>query len=52
MVYSVAEKRPFITVKSASTLDGFIAAADGTSKWITGAQARADGHLIENAQTP
>ena len=43
---SVAEKRPFITVKSASTLDGFIAAADGTSKWITGSQARADGHLI------
>ena len=43
---SVAEKRPFITVKSASTLDGFTAAADGTTKWITGSQARADGHLI------
>lgn len=36
--------RPFITVKWASTLDGRAAAADGTSKWITGAAARAHVH--------
>ena len=32
--------RPMVTLKMAMTLDGFIAAADGTSKWITGEDAR------------
>ena len=45
---AAAERRPFITAKSASTLDGFIAAADGTSKWITGPAARIDGHLVRH----
>ena len=36
--------RPFVTVKWASSLDGRAAAADGTSQWITGSQARADVH--------
>lgn len=36
--------RPLITVKWASTLDGRVAAADGSSRWITGALARADVH--------
>ena len=35
---------PFVTVKWASSLDGRAAAADGTSRWITGASARADVH--------
>ncbi|KHK99512.1 DeoR faimly transcriptional regulator [Microbacterium mangrovi] len=34
--------RPYVTVKWAQSLDGRAAAADGTSKWITGAEARAD----------
>jgi diaminohydroxyphosphoribosylaminopyrimidine deaminase/5-amino-6-(5-phosphoribosylamino)uracil reductase len=34
--------RPRITWKIASTLDGKVAAADGSSKWITGELARTD----------
>ena len=34
--------RPFVIVKSASSLDGKTAAADGTSRWITSEEARAD----------
>jgi len=38
--------RPLVTLKLATTLDGQIAAADRTSKWITGAAAREDTHQI------
>ena len=37
---------PFILWKCAASLDGRIAAADGSSKWITSAEARADGHRL------
>jgi diaminohydroxyphosphoribosylaminopyrimidine deaminase/5-amino-6-(5-phosphoribosylamino)uracil reductase len=37
--------RPHITLKLAVSLDGAIARADGTSKWITGDRARAAAHL-------
>lgn len=37
---SVRHNRPSVTLKFASTLDGFTAATDGTSKWITGDTAR------------
>lgn len=36
--------RPWVTWKTATTLDGRVAAADGTSRWITSAAARADVH--------
>ncbi|MFT4147454.1 MAG: bifunctional diaminohydroxyphosphoribosylaminopyrimidine deaminase/5-amino-6-(5-phosphoribosylamino)uracil reductase RibD [Micrococcaceae bacterium] len=38
------EKRPFVTVKFAQTLDGKIAAIDASSQWITGEEARKDTH--------
>ncbi len=37
--------RPHITLKLAMSLDGSIALADGTSRWITGERARAHAHL-------
>jgi len=36
--------RPHVTLKLAMSLDGCIALADGTSRWITGPQARAHVH--------
>jgi diaminohydroxyphosphoribosylaminopyrimidine deaminase/5-amino-6-(5-phosphoribosylamino)uracil reductase len=38
--------RPWVILKLAATLDGRIAAPDGDSSWITGAEARADGHRL------
>ncbi|MBK8469448.1 MAG: bifunctional diaminohydroxyphosphoribosylaminopyrimidine deaminase/5-amino-6-(5-phosphoribosylamino)uracil reductase RibD [Actinomycetales bacterium] len=38
--------RPWVVAKSASTLDGRVAAVDGTSRWITGEAARADVHAL------
>ena len=35
---------PWVRVKSAKSLDGYIALKSGESKWITGAEARKDGH--------
>ena len=43
---AVRERRPFVTWKYAASLDGRVAAADGTSRWITGAEARADVHRL------
>ena len=36
--------RPWVRMKIAATLDGRTALADGRSQWITGAEARKDGH--------
>ncbi len=36
--------RPFVTLKMAQTVDGYIAAADGDSQWITGKLARKKVH--------
>lgn len=36
--------RPFVTLKIAQTLDGYIAAPDGNSEWISGPKSRAMVH--------
>jgi diaminohydroxyphosphoribosylaminopyrimidine deaminase/5-amino-6-(5-phosphoribosylamino)uracil reductase len=38
--------RPRVTLKAAASLDGKVAAADGTSQWITGPEARGDAHRL------
>jgi diaminohydroxyphosphoribosylaminopyrimidine deaminase/5-amino-6-(5-phosphoribosylamino)uracil reductase len=38
--------RSFTVVKTAMSLDGRIAARDGSSQWITGAASRADAHRL------
>lgn len=38
--------RPFVTWKLAASLDGRVAAADGSSRWITSEEARADAHRL------
>jgi diaminohydroxyphosphoribosylaminopyrimidine deaminase / 5-amino-6-(5-phosphoribosylamino)uracil reductase len=45
----VAAGLPFVTLKMAATLDGRVAARDGSSRWITGEQARADVHRLRAA---
>jgi diaminohydroxyphosphoribosylaminopyrimidine deaminase / 5-amino-6-(5-phosphoribosylamino)uracil reductase len=40
---------PFVTVKMAASLDGKTAARDGSSRWITGEEARLDVHRLRAA---
>ncbi len=38
--------RPWVVLKLAATMDGRIAAPDGTARWLTGEAARADAHRL------
>jgi len=38
--------RPLVTLKLATTVDGQVAAADGSSRWITSPEARRDAHRV------
>ncbi|MFC5463381.1 bifunctional diaminohydroxyphosphoribosylaminopyrimidine deaminase/5-amino-6-(5-phosphoribosylamino)uracil reductase RibD [Lederbergia graminis] len=44
----IVQKKPFITLKAASTLDGKIATHTMDSKWITSEEARYDVHKLRN----
>jgi diaminohydroxyphosphoribosylaminopyrimidine deaminase/5-amino-6-(5-phosphoribosylamino)uracil reductase len=44
--FAVEKGRPFVTWKFATTLDGRSAAADGTSRWVSGRAARLDTHRL------
>ena len=58
-LHRIAYGRPLITAKVATTLDGYIAARDGSSKWITSEDSREDvqklraqvGAVITSTQT-
>ncbi|MCQ9164039.1 bifunctional diaminohydroxyphosphoribosylaminopyrimidine deaminase/5-amino-6-(5-phosphoribosylamino)uracil reductase RibD [Arthrobacter sp. STN4] len=43
---AVKAGRPFVTARLAQTLDSRIAAADGTSQWITSPESRLDSHKL------
>ncbi|SEO95026.1 bifunctional diaminohydroxyphosphoribosylaminopyrimidine deaminase/5-amino-6-(5-phosphoribosylamino)uracil reductase RibD [Trujillonella endophytica] len=43
---AVREQRPYVVWKAAATLDGRVAAADGSSRWITGDAAREAVHRL------
>ena len=42
--------RPRVTLKVAMTLDGQVAAVDGTSRWISSVEARLDAHQLRASQ--
>jgi diaminohydroxyphosphoribosylaminopyrimidine deaminase/5-amino-6-(5-phosphoribosylamino)uracil reductase len=42
----VTQRRPFVLVKAAMTLDGRIGTAAGESKWISSARSRAEAHRM------
>jgi diaminohydroxyphosphoribosylaminopyrimidine deaminase/5-amino-6-(5-phosphoribosylamino)uracil reductase len=44
--FATEHGRPFVTWKFATTLDGRSAAADGTSRWVSGSAARLDTHRL------
>ncbi len=47
--FAMENRRPLVTWKFAATVDGRVAAADGTSRWISGDSARAEVHALRAA---
>ena len=45
-LFAVRRGRPLVVWKVAATLDGRVAAADGTSRWISGPASRSDAHRL------
>jgi diaminohydroxyphosphoribosylaminopyrimidine deaminase / 5-amino-6-(5-phosphoribosylamino)uracil reductase len=47
-LHRIATKRPYFIWKVATTLDGYIAASDGTSQWISSEKSRADVQVLRS----
>ncbi|OGI00862.1 MAG: riboflavin biosynthesis protein RibD [Candidatus Melainabacteria bacterium GWF2_37_15] len=47
-IKNIIEKKVFVSIKTASTIDGKIATSTGQSKWITSKNARAEVHRLRN----
>jgi len=47
-IVNLNSERPFVSLKLALTLDGALADSEGTSKWITGKEARAFVHRLRS----
>jgi diaminohydroxyphosphoribosylaminopyrimidine deaminase/5-amino-6-(5-phosphoribosylamino)uracil reductase len=47
-LHRVATQRPYFIWKVATTLDGYIAASDGTSQWISSEASRADVQVLRS----
>lgn len=47
-LHRITSKRPYFIWKVATTLDGYIAASDGTSQWISSEESRADVQILRS----
>jgi len=47
-IKNMSEQKPFVAIKTATTLDGKIATSNGSSKWITSEKAREEVKNIRN----
>jgi diaminohydroxyphosphoribosylaminopyrimidine deaminase/5-amino-6-(5-phosphoribosylamino)uracil reductase len=46
--FAIVERRPFVVLKAAISLDGRVATRSGQSKWITSEEARAEGRRLRD----
>jgi diaminohydroxyphosphoribosylaminopyrimidine deaminase/5-amino-6-(5-phosphoribosylamino)uracil reductase len=46
--HAIVHRRPYVVLKAATSLDGRIATRTGASQWITGPEARAEGHRLRD----
>lgn len=44
----ISSKKPYVTLKTATSIDGKIATAGGESQWITCEESRMDAHLLRH----
>ena len=48
LTIAMAKQRPYVRAKIAASLDGKVAAADGSSRWITGKESRQYAHRLRS----